>query len=190
VPVLYVLLVVAELFNAVQALGFWWTCSGERRRRRPRWEGAPPAVDVLVPVYDEPVAVVEPTIAAAVRLRSADVRVHVLDDGGSDAIRNDGRRLVGKLTSGGLPPDWAQLQPYGITPAAAPGGATPRYAYDALRVPLRFAESCAAADRALAARGGQRLATSLNRVALPVLTGVMVTLRPRRPARTRARRAA
>ena len=27
-PALYALLVVAELFNAVQALGFWWTCSG------------------------------------------------------------------------------------------------------------------------------------------------------------------
>jgi endoglucanase len=68
------------------------------------------------------------------------------------------RRLVGKLTSGGLPPDWAQLQPYGITPAGSPGGGVaPRYAYDALRVPLRFAESCAAADRALAARLWPRL---------------------------------
>jgi cellulose synthase (UDP-forming) len=86
-PVLYALLVGAELFNAAQALGFWWTCTGERRRPHPRWPGDPPAVDVLVPVYGEPVEVVEPTIAAAARLRGADVRVHVLDDGGSDAIR-------------------------------------------------------------------------------------------------------
>ena len=35
-PVLYALLVGAELFNAVQALGFWWTGAGERRRRRRR----------------------------------------------------------------------------------------------------------------------------------------------------------
>ena len=27
-PVLYVLLLAAELFNAAQAVGFWWTCSG------------------------------------------------------------------------------------------------------------------------------------------------------------------
>ena len=30
-PVLYGLLVAAELFNFAQALGFWWTCAGERR---------------------------------------------------------------------------------------------------------------------------------------------------------------
>jgi cellulose synthase (UDP-forming) len=86
-PVLYALLVGAELFNATQALGFWWTCAGERRRRRPQWEGELPPVDVLVPVYDEPVEVVELTVAAAVRLRGGDVRVHVLDDGRSDAMR-------------------------------------------------------------------------------------------------------
>jgi cellulose synthase/poly-beta-1,6-N-acetylglucosamine synthase-like glycosyltransferase len=86
-PALYVLLVGAELFNAVQALGFWWTCAGERRRRHATWEGPAPAVDVLVPVYGEPVAVVEATIAAAVRLRGADVRVHVLDDGASEDMR-------------------------------------------------------------------------------------------------------
>jgi cellulose synthase (UDP-forming) len=86
-PVLYGLLVAAELFNAIQALGFWWTCAGERRRPRARWAGPSAAVDVLVPVYGEPVAVVEPTIAAAVRLRGADVRVHLLDDGGSEAMR-------------------------------------------------------------------------------------------------------
>ena len=86
-PVLYGLLVAAELFNAVQALGFWWTCAGERRWARATWPGEPPAVDVLVPVYDEPVEVVEPVVAAAVRLRGADVRVYLLDDGSSDAMR-------------------------------------------------------------------------------------------------------
>jgi cellulose synthase (UDP-forming) len=91
-PVLYALLVGAELFNAVQALGFWWTCAGEHRRRRPRWMGERPAVDVLVPVYDEPVEVVEPTIAAATRLRGAEVRVHLLDDGSSDAMREMAER--------------------------------------------------------------------------------------------------
>jgi cellulose synthase (UDP-forming) len=85
-PVLYVLLVAAELFNATQALGFWWTCSRDRRRRRPAWDGPPPAVDVFVPVYDEPVNVVEPTIRAATEMTGADVRVHLLDDGASDAM--------------------------------------------------------------------------------------------------------
>jgi cellulose synthase/poly-beta-1,6-N-acetylglucosamine synthase-like glycosyltransferase len=88
-PVLYALLVAAEAFNLAQAVGFWWTCAGERCRRPLRLpaDAAPPRVDVLVPVYDEPPAIVEPTIAAATRLRGAQVRVHLLDDGASDAMR-------------------------------------------------------------------------------------------------------
>jgi cellulose synthase (UDP-forming) len=85
-PLLYALLIGAELFNAAQALGFWWTCSRDRRRRRPAWTGPPPAVDVFIPVYDEPVAVVEPTVRAATEMTGAEVTVHVLDDGASDAV--------------------------------------------------------------------------------------------------------
>lgn len=82
-PLLYGLLVVAELFNLVQALGFWWTCSVQRGRPplRRRVGGDPPEVDVLIPTYDEPSAIVEPTVAAATRMRGARVNVHVLDDG-------------------------------------------------------------------------------------------------------------
>jgi cellulose synthase (UDP-forming) len=43
-------------------------------------------VDVFIPVYDEPVAVVEPTVRAATQMTGAHVRVHVLDDGGSDEM--------------------------------------------------------------------------------------------------------
>lgn len=85
-PLLFALLIGAELFNAAQALGFWWTCSRDRRRRRPAWNGPAPAVDVFIPVYDEPVAVVEPTVRAASELTGAEVIVHVLDDGASDAM--------------------------------------------------------------------------------------------------------
>lgn len=85
-PLLFALLIGAELFNAAQALGFWWTCSRDRRRRRPAWTGPAPAVDVFIPVYDEPVAVVEPTVRAACELTGAEVIVHVLDDGASDAM--------------------------------------------------------------------------------------------------------
>jgi cellulose synthase (UDP-forming) len=85
-PVLYVLLLAAELFNAAQALGFWWTCARERPHRRGTWDGPPPEVDVFIPVYDEPVAVVEPTVRAATKMTGAHVHVHVLDDGESDEI--------------------------------------------------------------------------------------------------------
>ena len=80
-PLLFVLLVVAELFNAVQALGFWWTVGRQRPPRHVPWTGRPPDVDVLIPVYNEPVDVVEPTVAAATRLRGARVHVALLDDG-------------------------------------------------------------------------------------------------------------
>ena len=91
-PVLYALLIGAELFNAAQAFGFWWTCSRDRRRRRAVWEGPPPAVDVFIPVYDEPVAVVEPTVRAATEMTGARVTVHLLDDGASEEMAAMARR--------------------------------------------------------------------------------------------------
>jgi len=85
-PWLYAVLIAAELFNLVQALGFWWTCAHERVR--PSLPSASPgAVDVYIPVYREPVEVVDLTVAAAVGLRGADVSVWVLDDGEDEEMR-------------------------------------------------------------------------------------------------------
>ena len=79
-PVLYAVLVVAEVFNVAQAMGFWWTASKLRARPALALQDEP-EVDVFIPTYDEPVEVVEPTVAAATRLRAARVNVHLLDDG-------------------------------------------------------------------------------------------------------------
>jgi cellulose synthase (UDP-forming) len=79
-PVLFGLLIAAESFNLIQAVGFWWTCSHQRMRRSRSPVGTE-AVDVLIPVYDEPVDVVEPTVAGAAALHGSDVRVWLLDDG-------------------------------------------------------------------------------------------------------------
>ncbi|MGQ0519850.1 MAG: glycosyltransferase family 2 protein [Actinomycetota bacterium] len=87
-PALYAVLVVAEGFNLVQALGFWWTAWHDRGRRRA--PPAPPgevAVDVLIPVYDEGLDVVEPTVAAATRMAGARLRVALLDDKGRSELR-------------------------------------------------------------------------------------------------------
>ncbi|HEU4657132.1 MAG TPA: glycosyltransferase [Capillimicrobium sp.] len=106
-PVLFALLLAAELFNFVQAAGFWWTCSRQRCRTPLRLAGggAPPEVDVLIPVYDEPVGVVEPTVAAAARLRGARVNVWLLDDGASTEMRRladrHGARYVARAERGG-----------------------------------------------------------------------------------------
>jgi cellulose synthase (UDP-forming) len=88
-PVLYITLIAAEIFNLVQAIGFWWTASRQRGRPALRLAdgGPPPAVDVYVPTFDEPVAIVEPTIRAAAALRGAEVTVWLLDDGRRDEMR-------------------------------------------------------------------------------------------------------
>ena len=85
-PVLYALLILAETINVVQALGFWWTASYEHVRPA-KAPTRPVSVDVLIPRYDEPPEIVELTVAAAVNLRGDDVRVWLLDDGDSDAMR-------------------------------------------------------------------------------------------------------
>ncbi|HEX8977246.1 MAG TPA: glycosyltransferase, partial [Solirubrobacteraceae bacterium] len=84
---LFALLILAELFNLTQAAGFWWTVLGARRYRPRAWDGLPPAVDVMIPVYGEPVDVVEPTVAAARRMHGAEVHVHLLDDGDDPEMR-------------------------------------------------------------------------------------------------------
>ncbi len=89
-PVLYALLVVVELFNVTQAVGFWLTTAAGRLRR-----SGPPLlsvasstpVDVLVPVYDEPVSVVAPTLLAA-RAMDGNPQVWLLDDGCRDELED------------------------------------------------------------------------------------------------------
>ena len=85
-PVLFGLLIAAEAFNLVQAIGFWWTCANQRIRLGRAPSAPSPAVDVMIPVYDEPVVVVAPTIAAARALPGEDVRVWLLDDGRRDEL--------------------------------------------------------------------------------------------------------
>jgi len=97
-PALFGLLIVAETFNLIQAVGFWWTCSHQRMRPG-RAPTGPEAVDVLIPVYDEPVDIVEPTVAAASALPGADVRVWLLDDGKSAEMESVAQRYgVGYIT--------------------------------------------------------------------------------------------
>ena len=58
-------------------------------------------------------------------------------------------QLVG---TGLLPPDWAVVERTGgADPAPGPPGTSPRFGLDAARLPVRMAESCDPADRAVAA---------------------------------------
>jgi endoglucanase len=72
-------------------------------------------------------------------------------------LNGPARRMTEQLTSGGLPPDWAKVQAWGAEPTGPPMGGDAVYSYDAVRLPVRLAESCDSQDRALAARLWARL---------------------------------
>ena len=91
---------------------------------------------------------VSPAATAELAAASGDPRWAELDDG-SRAV------TAALLAESPLPPDWAQVHADGRV-EAMPGvqgrGQSVRYGYDAARTPIRFAESCNPADRALAAQ--------------------------------------
>jgi len=92
VVALFVLLVLADLFNGFQAFTFWATCL---RRPKPRPSEMPdnPRVDVLIPTYNEPVDVLEPTVRGALAMTGARVRVLLLDDGDRLEVARLAQRL-------------------------------------------------------------------------------------------------
>jgi cellulose synthase (UDP-forming) len=99
---LYGVLLCAELFNLVQAAGFWWTVSRQRLRHQARPIPPGTRVDVLVPRYNEPAEIVAPVLRAAARLRGAVVNVLLLDDGDDPAMAQLARSLgVGYLRRDG-----------------------------------------------------------------------------------------
>ena len=83
------LLIAAELFNLLQAIGFWWTCASERRRgRRSAWPTTERRRRRADPdATTSRSTIVEPTVAAAMRLRGARVHVWLLDDGDREEMR-------------------------------------------------------------------------------------------------------
>lgn len=73
---------------------------------------------------------------------------------------------------GQLPPDWAVVDDAGHAVATGPpAGGTPQFGLDAARLPIRYAESCDPADRALAAALRPRVDTAGDVPALRHLDG-------------------
>jgi endoglucanase len=71
---------------------------------------------------------------------------------GFDDVAASSRQLIERLLESGLPPDWARVEPFGVVPSGPPSGGEPAYSYDAVRLPVRLAESCDREDRELAAQ--------------------------------------
>ncbi|MGB7049989.1 MAG: glycosyltransferase [Acidimicrobiales bacterium] len=82
-PYLFGALITAQIFNFFQGIGFMWTVWPRRRRPAfPALVGPIPDVDVFIPVYNEPLDVVAPVVAAAGAIRGGLVTVYLLDDAG------------------------------------------------------------------------------------------------------------
>ena len=76
---------------------------------------------------------------------------------GFEKVEQSSRQLTERLLETGLPPDWARVEPFGIFPSGPPSGGDAAYSYDAVRLPVRLAESCDPSDRELAARMWEKL---------------------------------
>ena len=86
---------IAELycFASVVLLVVQTGFGGRPGAGRPEAPGFAPSVDVMIPIFKEPLEILERTLVAARAMRHPNVRVHVLDDGHRDAVRElAGRR--------------------------------------------------------------------------------------------------
>lgn len=66
---------------------------GRKDRVRPEAQGFAPTVDVLIPIYKEPLEILERTLVAARALRYPNARLHVCDDGHRDEVAALARRF-------------------------------------------------------------------------------------------------
>ena len=91
----------------------------------------------------------------------------------------DGSRAVGRavLARSDLPSDWSQVHADGsVDPMPATGGdGRVLYGYDAMRMPLRYAEACSADDRSLSASIAPTLRRTTELAAQLDLGGTAVT---------------
>jgi cellulose synthase (UDP-forming) len=89
-PILFRVLMAAELFNVTQAAGFWYTIWTQRwtEPADADFPSTRETVDVFVTVCGEPPGIVEKTVRAVAAIRHPRLRVWVLDDGGSDQVES------------------------------------------------------------------------------------------------------
>ena len=87
-PLLFGMLLAAELFNVAQAMGFWYTIYRQEwvEPKTAKFGRTKETVDIFITVYGEPADVVERTIDGAMAIRHPRKKVWVLDDGPSPEI--------------------------------------------------------------------------------------------------------
>ncbi|MFO0691572.1 MAG: glycosyl hydrolase family 8 [Myxococcota bacterium] len=67
---------------------------------RPEAPGFAPSVDVMIPIFKEPLEILERTLVAARAMRYPNLRVHVLDDGHREEVRVLAERLGARYIQG------------------------------------------------------------------------------------------
>ncbi|MEZ4292960.1 MAG: glycosyl hydrolase family 8 [Myxococcota bacterium] len=71
-----------------------------RPRQRPAVDGFAPSVDVMIPIFREPLDILERTLLAARSMDYPDFEVHVLDDGHREEVRALAERLGARYIEG------------------------------------------------------------------------------------------
>jgi cellulose synthase (UDP-forming) len=88
-PFISISLWIAELycFASVILLVVQVGLGGRRERNRPSAANYSPSVDVMIPIYREPLEILEQTLSAAKAMRHPRFEIYVLDDGHRDEVR-------------------------------------------------------------------------------------------------------
>jgi cellulose synthase (UDP-forming) len=87
---LFIPLILAEGFNGLQAMGFWYTIWHQKwpQNPPPKMQFKGKQVDIFITICGEPAEIVEETIKAASELDYPDFKVYVLDDGASPKVKS------------------------------------------------------------------------------------------------------
>lgn len=101
-PYISISLWLAELycFASVVLLVVQVGIGAARERRRPDMAGPCPSVDVLIPIFREPIEILERTLLAARAMRYERFEIHVLDDGHRAEVRQLAERLGAHYVAG------------------------------------------------------------------------------------------
>lgn len=107
---IFILLLITQIFFAIQSLSFIFTV-WNMRHEAPKDESYQPGVDVFITVCGEPVEVVEQTLLAALSMDYPDFNVYILNDGYvakrdnwqemEDLARRHGAQCITRTTPGG-----------------------------------------------------------------------------------------
>ena len=101
-PTISVALLAAEVycFGSVVLLLVQVGFGAPRPRSAPAPAHDPPSVDLLIPIFREPVEILERTLVAASAIRYPDKAIYVLDDGHREAVREIARRFGAHYLAG------------------------------------------------------------------------------------------